>query len=172
MLRPKYMPSPNNVAAATPARLGYAMPAEWEPHAATWLGWPHNATDWPGKFEVIPWVYGEMVRKISTGENIRLIIRHQQDEQFARHVFKKVGVDLRKIKFVMHPTNRGWTRDTGPIFVTKQIGRDGSPSRPRTSQRDVPTYGSSAFRSDFARAALSSERFARLVTKRMRADPE
>ena len=64
-----------------------------------------------------------MVRKISAGENIRLIIRHARDEQVARHVFKRVGVDLRKIQFVVHPTNRGWTRDTGPIFVRKsEIG--------------------------------------------------
>lgn len=105
---------------STPAALGYTMPAEWEPHAATWLGWPHNASDWPGKFELIPWIYGEMVRKISAGEKINLLLRHKQDEQLARHVFKHVGVDLRKIKFVTHPTNRGWTRDTGPIFIRRQ----------------------------------------------------
>ncbi|HAO80092.1 MAG TPA: agmatine deiminase [Verrucomicrobia subdivision 3 bacterium] len=105
------------------------MPAEWEPHAATWLGWPHNASDWPGKFEVIPWIYGEMVRKISTGENVRLIIRHKQDEAFARHIFQHVGVDLRKIQFVIHPTNRGWTRDTGPIFVKRKVRSSGF-SRP------------------------------------------
>ena len=74
------------------------MPAEWEPHEATWLGWPHNASDWPGKFEIIPWVYGEMIRKISAGENIHLLIRHKKDEQFARRIFKSVGVDLRKIQ--------------------------------------------------------------------------
>jgi len=103
----------------TPAALGYHQPAEWESHEATWLGWPHNASDWPGKFEVIPWVYGEMVRKISAGENVRLLIRHAKDEALARHIFKHVGVDLRRIKFVTHPTNRGWTRDTGPIFIRK-----------------------------------------------------
>jgi len=102
-----------------PAELGYSMPAEWEPHAATWLGWPHNASDWPGKFELIPWVYGEMVRKISAGENVRLIIRNSQDEVLARRIFKHVGVNLRRIQFVVHPTNRGWTRDTGPIFVRR-----------------------------------------------------
>jgi agmatine deiminase len=117
------MPQLESAYAATPAELGYTMPAEWEKHEATWLGWPHNASDWPGKFEVIPWVYGEMVRKISAGENIRLIVRHEADENFARRVFKHVGVGLRKIKFVTHPTNRGWTRDTGPIFVRKsEIG--------------------------------------------------
>jgi agmatine deiminase len=106
---------------STPAALGYFMPAEWEKHEATWLGWPHNASDWPGKFETIPWVYGEMVRKISAGEKIYLLVRHKADENFARRIFKRVGVDLRKIKFVTHPTNRGWTRDTGPIFVKPQI---------------------------------------------------
>jgi len=121
MLRAPFMPIKTNTA-ATPDELGYTMPAEWEPHAATWLGWPHNATDWPGKFTVIPWVYGEMARKISAGENISLIIRHEKDKQFARHVFNSVGVDLKKVKFVVHPTNRGWTRDTGPIFVKSEIG--------------------------------------------------
>ena len=132
MLQAKFMPTKINSAAlsaattlrpAGPAALGYIMPAEWEPHAATWLGWPHNASDWPGKFQVIPWVYGEMTRKISAGEDIRLIIRHARDEQIARQIFRRVGVDLKKIKFVVHPTNRGWTRDTGPIFVRKsEIG--------------------------------------------------
>jgi agmatine deiminase len=113
-----FMPSPKKF---TPAAVppGLVMPAEWEPHAATWLGWPHNRTDWPGKFEVIPWVYGEMIRKISAGEKVRLIVRHEADQAFARRVLKHVGVDLRKILFVVHPTNRGWTRDTGPIFVRR-----------------------------------------------------
>src|SRR6202012_2649002 len=115
-----FMPTTKITSTATPSELGYTFPAEWEKHEATWLGWPHNANDWPGKFEIIPWIYGEMGRKISAAENVRLIIRHKQDEQLARHVFKHVGVDLRKIKFVTHPTNRGWTRDTGPIFVKRK----------------------------------------------------
>lgn len=98
------------------------MPAEWEPHEATWLGWPHNAEDWPGKFEIIPWVYGEMIRKISKGEKIFLIVRNKADENLARQIIKCVGADLRKIHFVTHPTNRGWTRDTGPIFVKRATG--------------------------------------------------
>ena len=122
MLRPKFMSEAKTTQTAKPAQLGFTMPAEWEKHEATWLGWPHNPNDWPGKFEVIPWVYGEMVRKISSGENVRLIIGHKRDEVQARHIFKKVGVDLRRIKFVVHPTNRGWTRDTGPIFVKRGAG--------------------------------------------------
>ena len=113
---PLYLKSASST---TPAELGYTLPAEWQHHAATWLAWPHNADDWPGKFEVIPWVYGEMVRKISAGEKINLITRHKQDETFARRVFQHIDVDLRKICFVTHPTDRGWTRDTGPIFVRK-----------------------------------------------------
>ncbi|MEI9962861.1 MAG: agmatine deiminase family protein [Limisphaerales bacterium] len=114
------MPQLKTASAATPTELGYRFPAEWEPHEATWLGWPHNVSDWPGKFEIIPWVYGEMVRKISAGEKIFLLVRNQSDENFARKIFKHVGVDLRKIQFVTHPTNRGWTRDTGPIFVKRK----------------------------------------------------
>jgi agmatine deiminase len=114
------MPQPKIANISTPAETGYRMPAEWEEHEATWLGWPHNASDWPGKFEVIPWIYGEMARKISAGEKIFLIVRNPSDEKFARRVFQHVGVDLRKIKFVTHPTNRGWTRDTGPIFVKRE----------------------------------------------------
>jgi agmatine deiminase len=114
------MPSREKKTLTPPSAMGYAMPAEWEKHEATWLGWPHNADDWPGKFEVIPWIYGEMVRKISAGEKVVLIIRNQSDEKSARRVFKHVGVDLRQIRFVTHPTNRGWTRDTGPIFVKRR----------------------------------------------------
>ena len=121
-----------SAATIPPAELGYMMPAEWEPHTATWLTWPHHAADWPGKFAVIPWVYGEMIRKISAGESIRLIVRHMKDEQFARHVFRSGGVDLRKINFVMHPTNRGWTRDTGPIFIKRSAEPcSASPGRAR-----------------------------------------
>ncbi|HEU6446849.1 MAG TPA: agmatine deiminase family protein [Verrucomicrobiae bacterium] len=110
----------SNSPTLSPAEAGFYFPAEWEKHEATWLGWPHNADDWPGKFEVIPWVYGEMARKISEGENIFLIVRNQSDETHARKIFKNVGVNLRKIKFVTHRTNRGWTRDTGPVFIKRK----------------------------------------------------
>jgi agmatine deiminase len=112
---------------STPAASGLSMPAEWEPHAATWLGWPHNATDWPGKFAAIPWVYGEMVRKISAGEIVRLLVRHQAEEKSARRVLLRTGCDLRKVRFVTHPTNRGWTRDSGPIFVKRKSPGHRSP---------------------------------------------
>ncbi|MCO5067454.1 MAG: agmatine deiminase family protein [Kiritimatiellae bacterium] len=92
-------------------------PAEWEAHEATWLGWPHNVTDWPGKFAPIPWVFGEMTRLISAGENVHIIVKNAQHEASARRVLKAAGVDFARVKFFRWPTNRGWTRDLGPMFV-------------------------------------------------------
>ena len=117
------MPLVKDNPTSAPAEMGFAMPAEWEPHAATWLAWPHNASDWPGKFETIPWVHAEMIRKISAGEKVRLIVRNKQDGRHAREVVKNAGVDLKKIQFVVHPMDRGWTRDTGPIFVKAESGK-------------------------------------------------
>jgi len=122
-----------------PADLGYAMPAEWEKHEATWLGWPHNETDWPGKMDTVRWVYAEMVRKISPAEIVRILIRHKAEQINAVTYLKHAGCDLKNVRFILHPTNRSWMRDSGPIFVKKFIGRDDSPSRPRTPRRGVPT---------------------------------
>jgi agmatine deiminase len=104
----------------TPAELGYSMPAEWEPHAATWLGWPHNPTDWPDKLDTIRWVYGEIVRRISSGEIVRILVRHETEERLARRYLTRVGCDFQRVQFIRHPTNRGWMRDSGPIFVRKR----------------------------------------------------
>jgi agmatine deiminase len=101
----------------TPAELGFGMPAEWERHDATWLGWPHNQTDWPGKLDTIRWVYGEMVRRIAQGELVRILVNNKKDEDLARSYLARAGANLRQLRFVHHPTNRGWTRDTGPIIV-------------------------------------------------------
>ena len=109
---------------ATPAELGYAMPAEWEKHEATWLGWPHNENDWPDKIDTIRWVYGEMVRKISAGEIVRLLVRDRAEAKFAGSYLKRAGCNLKKVEFVVHPTNRGWTRDSGPIHVKRSPKSD------------------------------------------------
>lgn len=93
------------------------MPAEWEPHAATWLGWPHNKSDWPGKFEPIPWVYGEIIRHLTAGERVRLLVNSEGHKAQARNLFKRAGINLDRVHFLRFPTNRGWTRDFGPIFV-------------------------------------------------------
>jgi len=96
------------------------MPAEWEPHEATWIGWPHNKTDWSGKFAAIPWVYGEIVRRVVPGETVRLLVNSAAHESQARRLLTKAGVDLERVECVRFPTNRGWTRDFGPIFVRKK----------------------------------------------------
>jgi agmatine deiminase len=106
----------------TPAEMGYRMPAEWERHEATWLGWPHNATDWPDKLDTIRWVYGEIVRKVAPGELVRILVNHREESRLAAHYLRRAGVDLGRVKFVVHPTNRGWTRDSGPIFVSRKRG--------------------------------------------------
>ena len=109
--------------ADTPAALGFRMPAEWEPHHATWLGWPHNASDWPGKLAPIPWVYGEIVRALVPGEMARILVNSAQHERQARRVLERGGVDLARVAFFRFPTDRGWTRDFGPLFVRRTSPR-------------------------------------------------
>ena len=120
MLRANFMTNLQSANPATPAGLGYSMPAEWETHEATWLGWPHNETDWPDKIDTIRWVYGEMVRKISAGEIVRILVRNRAEQKLAASYFKRAGCDLKQVEFIVHPTNRGWTRDSGPIFVRRK----------------------------------------------------
>lgn len=96
------------------------MPAEWEPHEATWLGWPHNPTDWPDKLDTIRWVYGEIVRRVSPGETVRILVNNKAEEKLARGYLARAGADIRRVQFILHSTNRGWTRDSGPIFVRRQ----------------------------------------------------
>lgn len=99
------------------------MPAEWEPHAATWLAWPHNVRDWPGKFGPIPWVYAEIIRRVSAGETVRLMAGDVGLEAKARKVLQRASVSLERVEFHRIPTDRVWTRDSGPIFVRQAGGR-------------------------------------------------
>src|SRR5947209_4109539 len=110
--------------AKTPAALGYRMPAEWQPHEATWIGWPHNRTDWPGKIMPIQWVYGEIVRHLAPAERVRILVNSELHEAQSRRVLEKVGVDCARVEFFRFPTNRGWTRDFGPVFI-RRGGRRG-----------------------------------------------
>ena len=103
----------------TPTELGFSIPAEWERHEATWLGWPHHPTDWPGKLDTIRWVYGEIVRKIAPGEKVRILVGSAAEERLARRRLASAGAGLGNVRFVRHPTNRGWTRDSGPVFVKR-----------------------------------------------------
>jgi agmatine deiminase len=103
----------------TPTSLGYRMPAEWEPHAATWIAWPHNRDDWPGKFGPIPWVYVEIVRLLSRVERVEILVDDGKEERLAVKKLGRAGVDLDKVGFYRVKTDRVWTRDSGPTFVVK-----------------------------------------------------
>ncbi len=112
------------IAGSTPASLGFSMPAEWERHEATWLGWPHNRSDWPGKFAAIPWVYCEIVRHLVRGERVRILVNDRAHEAAAREALRQSHVGLANVEFFRFPTNRGWTRDFGPIFVRRRRTRE------------------------------------------------
>jgi agmatine deiminase len=115
----------------TPNELGFAMPAEWGPHAATWLGWPHNESDWPDKLDSIRWAYGEMVRKISPGELVRILVRNRAEAKSAGSYLRRVRCDLKRVQFIVHATNRSWMRDSGPIFVQRKPAGKGK--KPETA---------------------------------------
>src|SRR5262249_2946276 len=101
-----------------PAALGFRMPAEWEPHEATWIAWPHEERDWPGRRAPIDGVYGEFVRHIAVGERVRILVHNATVEKRARALLKRVGVDRKRVDFFRAPTDRSWTRDYCPIYVT------------------------------------------------------
>ncbi|HEY1809554.1 MAG TPA: agmatine deiminase family protein [Acidobacteriaceae bacterium] len=101
----------------TPLQHGYRMPAEWEPHEATWLAWPHNPEDWPGKFQPIPWVYAEIVGQLARVEDVHILVDDAAAEKRARRILHRSGANLARVHFHHWPTDRVWTRDSGPIFV-------------------------------------------------------
>src|SRR6185295_11525209 len=105
-----------------PAQLGFRMPAEWEPHEATWIAWPHQRDDWPGKFSPIPWVYTEIVYHLALSEMVRILVNDVAAERRAKGLLRKRGVDLGRVEFFQVPTDRVWTRDYAPLFVRDERG--------------------------------------------------
>jgi len=106
----------------TPKQLGFRMPAEWEPHEATWLAWPHEKTDWPGKFAPIPFLYGEILRHLARVERVRIVVENADVESAARKVLKKSHANLNAVDFFPAATDRSWLRDTCAIFVKNRQG--------------------------------------------------
>lgn len=98
------------------------MPAEWEPHEATWIAWPHRRDDWPGKFAPIPWVYTEIVRHLHRAERVRILVADRREEARARWRLRRAGADNPGVEFVICPTDRVWTRDYGPTFLKSADG--------------------------------------------------
>jgi agmatine deiminase len=111
-------------------QIRYRMPAEWEPHAATWIAWPHNTEDWPGKFQPIPWVYAEIVRHLSQVEDVHILVNNEAAEQRATAQLRRGGANLARLHFHCWPTDRVWLRDSGPIFVKALKPEDAESSAP------------------------------------------
>jgi agmatine deiminase len=114
-----------HVSERTPGSLSYSMPAEWAPHAATWIAWPHERSDWPGKFAPVSWIYGEIVRHLSRAEKVCILVEDGAGQEKARRVLKKCHAELAAVQFVKVKTNRSWTRDYCPIFVRNAVGAAG-----------------------------------------------
>ena len=122
------------------------MPAEWEPHASTWLAWPHLRSDWPGKFEPIPWVYAEIIRNLARHERVDLIVNSEREEKRARVVLEQADSFSDSISFHRWRTDRVWTRDSGCIFLTDREPSHGSrvPSHEPQSDCSEPATSNSS----------------------------
>ena len=102
---------------ATPRELGYFFPAEFAPHIATWLSWPHKEESWPGKIETIYPNYSLFIKELTKGELVRINVKDEAMKLFATGHLQKANVDLSKVEFFYHPTNDAWCRDHGPAFL-------------------------------------------------------
>ncbi|MGV3763897.1 agmatine deiminase family protein [Parapedobacter sp.] len=102
---------------ATPKKLGYHFPAEWHPHRATWLSWPHKEASWPGKLEAIYAPYCAFIREVSVGEQVCINVADLTMETTAAALLATAGVDMANIRFYHHPTDDAWCRDHGPAFL-------------------------------------------------------
>lgn len=100
-----------------PKQLGYHFPAEFAPHTATWLSWPHKEASWPGKINTIFPIYAEFIKRVAEGEWVNINVANDVMKQFALGHLEKAGADLKKINFFLHPTNDAWCRDHGPAFL-------------------------------------------------------
>jgi agmatine deiminase len=108
--------------AGSPAAHGYRMPAEWEPHTATWLAWPHKSASWPGKLERIPAIWVEMVRALAPGEIVHILVNQAAPAAVVRTLLTRAGVPLERVQLHDIPTDDAWIRDHGPIFITGRGG--------------------------------------------------
>lgn len=100
-----------------PGDAGYYFPAEFDPHVATWLSWPHKEASWPGKINTIFPYYAQFVKELTKGERVCINVNNEKMQAFAVSHLQQAGVDLDKVEFFMHPTNDAWCRDHGPAFL-------------------------------------------------------
>jgi agmatine deiminase len=143
----------------SPAEFDFRMPAEWEPHAATWLAWPHYRGDWPGKFDPVPWVYAEIIRHLARHERVELVVNNALSEKSARKVLSRANALSDNVRFRRWPTNRVWTRDSGCTFVTTRAGTaaSGRPVEPSSTVEFPKANRRSASRKGFQARASASD---------------
>ena len=98
------------------------MPAEFSPHEGTFLGWPHELSDWPGKFAPIPWAFAEIVRHLTRVERVFLLVENGSAQSRVESILKRSHVNLENVLMLRVPTDRGWMRDSGPICVANKSG--------------------------------------------------
>jgi agmatine deiminase len=97
-------------------------PAEWSPHTATWIGWPHHRPDWPGKFEPIPWVYAEIARVLHAHERVEILCHSDEVRDEAMASLRSHGVALDRCQLHLVQSDRVWLRDSGPTMVWRDDG--------------------------------------------------
>ena len=107
--------------AASPELRMPRMPAEWEPHEATWIAWPHHEPDWPGKLGPIPWVYAEIVRVLHAHERVEILCQDEAVRDAALEHLRAHGVE-RNFRLHLVPTDRVWLRDSAPTGVVDATG--------------------------------------------------
>ena len=98
------------------------MPAEWEPHRATWISWPHHEPDWPGKLGPIPWVYAEIARVLAEHEPVEILCHSDDVREAARAALAAHGVRADRTRLHVVPTDRVWLRDSAPTGVIDANG--------------------------------------------------
>jgi agmatine deiminase len=116
------VPPPERQTMTTPNHQNYRIPAEWAPHAATWIAWPHNPEDWPNKFQPIPWVYCEIVRHLSQVEDVHILVNDLAAEKRATNMLLRRHANIARLHFHHWRTDRVWLRDSGPIFIKNPAG--------------------------------------------------
>jgi len=96
------------------------MPAEWEPHAGTWLTWPRpEGISFPDKYDSVPPVYAELIRHLTQVEEVNINVWHADMEAWVRDLLQKNKTPLDRVRFHHFPAYEPWCRDHGPIFLAR-----------------------------------------------------
>ena len=102
----------------------FRMPAEWETQKSTWIAWPHNKEDWPGKFGEIPWVFSEIITILSKVQIVNILVKDKSDKKIVIFFLKILGARVKNINLIICKTDRAWTRDFLPIFLKDKNNRN------------------------------------------------